>query len=130
MFLALIITVVLECFFSFIFFSKLPKRNVLLVVLAANLLTNPMLNFFIALNNAFFHIYSLNVLTLEIVVIIFEAFIYSKFLNRNFLEALAVSFILNLISVIVGLMVVSFVSTLFFTSFYEPKPFILEEFPY
>jgi hypothetical protein len=61
------------------------------------------------------------VLTLELVIILVEAFIYSKFLNIKFLEALAISFILNLISVVVSYMIFSFISVLFIARYHQPE---------
>lgn len=101
--LMLVITIILETLFVILFTTQNRKKTILIVI-AANILTNPLLNYFIFLNNTYeytsrgFPLVPIG----EVVVIIVEALIYRNYLRFSFKKAFLISFFANIISAIFG----------------------------
>jgi len=107
-----IITTVIECFLALILFFKIPHKKTLLVVISANLLTNPLANYLILLNTQYFHNPLTNIYTLELVVVVVEAFIISKYLHIKTIKALLASILMNTVSFFVGYIAFIIISSL------------------
>lgn len=107
-------TIFIESIVGFLLLRKYRIGNVLKVIIGANLITNPLVNFLIFLfyfisisqlgppNFLYFH-YSIIVLLLEVVVIIFESIIIYKYLGTSIKKAVVTSIIMNSASFILGL---------------------------
>jgi len=105
--IALSLTIVIECSVAFAF--GLRTINALLAVAAINLITNPILNFFITVAKSLnlFQINVFSLLPLELLVIFVEwrMLIYS--VNGTTKKMFIVSFVMNMCSFISGLIILS-----------------------
>jgi hypothetical protein len=111
------LTLLLEIILFYIIFKKSLTIGMLKIIIAANLLTNPALNYILELNNIYFRIGFINFFILEAIVIGIEALIYNKYLKFSFAKSVSISFILNIFSYIVGSMVLiafSYISKSYF----------------
>jgi hypothetical protein len=84
------------------FFTKTSLKKITLVVVAANLITNPLANYIIYLNMLNEFVVFPLFIPIEIAVVIFEAFLYKKYLDFSFMKALGVSIFINLGSIYIG----------------------------
>ena len=104
MVISLTITIVIEMLLAFILCYR--GRD-LLNILLANILTNPLLNSLIVTINYYYGIKARNIslYIFEVLVIITEGFIYWKYLKRKKVNAFLLSFILNIASYGLGLLI-------------------------
>ena len=122
---SLVLTIIIECFFALFMLDEFRKKKVLLTVIAANLLTNPPLVFLttFGINKLYALLYpsvlgvsrypnlysTLAVyILLEVLVIVVEAWIYSNYLGVKTKRAILISGVLNMLSVVFGLMFLIF----------------------
>lgn len=104
MVICLLCTIVIECGIALILgYRKKDLLNVLLV----NLLTNPVVSSVPVYFNYHYGLRSRNIvlLILEIITLIVEGFIYVKVLKRRKINGFLLSFILNLSSYLIGLLI-------------------------
>ena len=104
MIICLLCTIVIECGIALILgYRKKDLLNVLLV----NLLTNPVVSSVPVYFNYHYGLKSRNIvlLILEIITLIVEGFIYVKVLKRKKINGFILSFILNLSSYLIGLLI-------------------------
>jgi hypothetical protein len=100
--LALIVTIILECvvyFFSRGFWSN---KKGLLVIIGANLITNPIFNFILFIAPLIYRSNPWFIIILEVCVILVEAYIFKVYLKYTTSQAIKFSIIANLISWIMG----------------------------
>lgn len=104
LFLNLSMTIILELVLSV--FLRVKKKDLIYVVLV-NILTNPLLNTLSVFSFLKFHYQSfvITILVLEIVVVLIEGFIYKKVVEFKKINPFQLSFILNLFSFIIGLII-------------------------
>ncbi len=102
---ALILTILVELLIAYIIGYR--KREILALIFALNLLTNPLLNYFILLNSQMKLIeLSIQVIILlEIIVIITEFLLLSAVLKKEKTKLLILSILMNLASFLFGLLV-------------------------
>ena len=105
-FVCLIITVIIEVLLAFAF--KVRRRNLLVVVLA-QVVTNPIVvltsNLIYRNTNSIMG-FSASLAIAELITVFIEGIMYKHFFEKyNFLNPFLLSFILNLISFIVGIVV-------------------------
>lgn len=100
----LLITISVELFMAFILGYR--KRD-LLNVLLVNILTNPLLNSLVIYVNVYYGLRYRNIILyiLEIVVVFVEGLIYQKYLKKRIINGYVLSFILNLLSYVIGLII-------------------------
>lgn len=105
--LAFTITILFE-FIVFILIKKNDK-NSLLALFLINLITNPILNYFVMLNT-YFSLFSDKtfILTSEVIVFIVEAILLNFSLRIEIKKALLYSFLINVTSFGIGLIIFSF----------------------
>jgi hypothetical protein len=108
LFVPLILTVLIEIVVIFALDkdSFLNKKRYFLVVLAANLITNPTLNLLHLMFSSSYTLFSTYLPISELVVVIIEALLYFKFLNIRGTKALLLSFVANSISFLFGFLLV------------------------
>ena len=95
---ALIITIVIEVLVAYFFNFR--KKEQLLSVIGINFVTNPIANFLFQLKIIQFSIP--NVLLFEVLIVIVEALILAKVLNKQKREMLILSLTINLFSFLTG----------------------------
>ncbi len=100
--IALGLTILIEWGLSFIFIKNKKDKK---VVILAQVLTNPALNFLLLLNYNFFSLdQNLLLAILEILVVIIEAIVYKQyFSNKVKINSFLLSLILNATSFTIGL---------------------------
>lgn len=99
---SLIITLVVECLFAFLLgYRKKDLLNVLLV----NILTNPLVNSITIMINVYYGVRYRNIalLVLEILALVVEGMIYSKYLEKRKINGYLLSLILNASSYLIGI---------------------------
>ena len=104
MLISLICTIVIEITFAFMLgYRKKDLINVLLV----NILTNPLLNSVIVAINYYYGLEARNIslLILEILVVLVEGFVYSKYLTKKNINGYLLSLVLNIASYGLGLLI-------------------------
>lgn len=111
MIFALLMTIIIES--SFLYFLKEKDYKVYLIEVILNVVTNLSLNYFL-FKHTFdnYLIYIIVVIILEILVFLIEAFIYFIY-YKKMKRALLISFILNLSSFIIGL-IISFLQNIIY----------------
>lgn len=102
--LSLSLTILIEWGLSFIFLKNKKDRK---VVILAQIITNPTLNFVLLLNAYFFGAnYYLLLSILEIAIIIIEAIIYKNYLSKKVkVNPSLLSLLLNTASLSIGLLI-------------------------
>lgn len=103
--ISLIITIIFELLSSFIIGIR--KKKDYLNIILVNFLTNPLLNGIVLFVNIYYGILYRNIVLyiLEILVVIIEGLIYKKYLIFKKINPYLVSFILNISSYGLGLLV-------------------------
>ncbi|TYQ12846.1 UNVERIFIED_CONTAM: hypothetical protein Cloal_3882 [Acetivibrio alkalicellulosi] len=100
--IALILTVLIECFISFIFGYRL--RKYLLTITLINVITNPCLNLIILIINNLGYLNFIIVSILEFMVVLIEWKLLFYVLNKDSIKLLFLSIIINLFSFGLGLL--------------------------
>ena len=102
--ISLLCTLIIELSLSFIL--RYRKRD-LLNILLVNVLTNPLLNSSVIAINYFYGLKARNIslYIFEVLVILIEGFIYSKYLERKKINGYLLSLILNIASYVIGLLI-------------------------
>jgi len=104
-FIALLLAIVIEITVA-LFFGY--KRTIeLLVIILVNIMTSPLLNYFLSLNN-YINLVQMNLpmlVFLEIVVVLFEWLLLLFVFQKKPLSLLIMSFIMNLFSYLGGLII-------------------------
>lgn len=102
--LSLSLTILIEWGLSFIFLKNKKDRK---VIILAQIITNPTLNFVLLLNAYFFGVnYYLLLGILEISIIIIEAIIYKNYLSKKVkVNPSLLSLLLNTASLSIGLLI-------------------------
>jgi len=102
---SLLLTLVVEVPIVFLIlrvkYKNFHSENVILAGILASVLTLP---YFWFIAPAFIHDRTIYIIVGESMIVLIEAFIYYKLLKIKFTQALLVSFIANLASVLVGLL--------------------------
>ena len=104
MLICLVSTIIIEVSIAFILrYRGKDLINVLLV----NVLTNPLLNSSVIAINYFYGLKARNICLyiLEILVVLIEGFIYSKYLEKRKINGYLLSLILNIASYVIGLLI-------------------------
>lgn len=104
MLICLASTIIIEVSIAFILrYRGKDLINVLLV----NVLTNPLLNSSVIAINYFYGLKARNICLyiLEILVVLIEGFIYSKYLEKRKINGYLLSLILNIASYVIGLLI-------------------------
>ena len=104
MLICLACTIIIEVSIAFILrYRGKDLINVLLV----NILTNPLLNSSVIAINYFYGLKARNICLyiLEILVVLIEGFIYSKYLEKRKINGYLLSLILNIASYVIGLLI-------------------------
>ncbi len=101
----LLLTLIIELFIASIFSYK--SKFLLLGIILVNLITNPLLNYFLWLNTflGFFTITVISLVLLEILVVLIEWILLTLALRQNFKSLLFLSVVINFTSFIVGLII-------------------------
>jgi len=105
----LVLTILIESliwFFMRSFFEKKSFPYFFLLIVAVNLFTNPSLNFSLSLLDPFRQLFLLEIL-FEILVVFVEAFIFYIVYKKEFGRLFLISFILNIVSYGIGLILFS-----------------------
>lgn len=99
----LLLTLLIEISVALIFGYR--NKFVLLSIILVNLITNPLLNYILWLNNSvgFFYITVINLILFEIAVVIVEWLLLVFALRKNYKSLLLLSFTMNFVSFIMGL---------------------------
>lgn len=119
--LFLLITIILENLLVGFLVKGFSRKKILLVITAANLITNPLLNVTIMMNYLQIHSNFLNnIVIMELGVVIIETFIFSRNFKLNFLKGTGLSLLLNTFSFVAGYILLIFIVG--FLS-YLPTPF-------
>ena len=102
MVMCLIITLVIELFFAWLF--KVRKKKDFINVALANIITNPIVVItprFISFNYGFY-LYDICLIILEILTVIVEGFLYQRYLQYKKINPYLLSLLLNLLSYFIG----------------------------
>lgn len=99
--LPLVITILSELFIILLF--RVKKINIYITSLCINLITNLSLN--LALHHAGYDYYYIVLYILEVIVFIIEGIVY-YLLTKNFKRAMLLSFVCNLFSYLIGLLII------------------------
>lgn len=104
MIVSLLITIIIEVIIAYVL--KYRKKD-LLNVLLVNILTNPVLNSVTVYINVYYGLKIRNIALFffEIMVVLIEGMIYKKYLERKKINAYLLSFILNLASFTLGMII-------------------------
>ena len=104
MLICLVSTIIIEVSIAFILRYR---RKDLINVLLVNLLTNPLLNSSVIAINYFYGLKARNICLyiFEVLVVLIEGFIYSKYLERKKINGYLLSLILNIASYVIGLLI-------------------------
>lgn len=99
--IALGLTILIEWGLSFIFIKNKKDRK---VVILAQILTNPALNFLLLLNYNFFKLNDILLLVLlELLIVVIEGLVYKNYFNQKpKINPFLLSIILNAVSFLVG----------------------------
>lgn len=113
-----IITFVIELICSLIIFTRLPKTIIVKSVLAANLITFPLLNTFLYLTGLSGNVWNTSsiIMISEIVVILIEGLIYYQFVKASLLKSYINSLVCNTASYLLGSYVVFSIALFFYFS--------------
>ena len=98
-----------------LFFNKAKRRKWINTSFLCNFMTNPILNILLVILSIYITnqaLYFLTVILLEIIVIIFEAFIFYNVMGESFKKCLAVSLLVNMVSFILGLLLFKIINIL------------------
>ena len=103
--LALVLTIIIESAVAWLF--GLRSRRELLTIVLINVITNPLLNYLIAVNNSFSLISQTNILIwcLEVIVVFTEWRLLVWVLRQNSKKMLLLSFVMNACSYGAGLLI-------------------------
>lgn len=126
--ISLIITLLIENFFGIFLFAKQVKKKALMVITAANLLTNPLLSFYINVNTVWMSdsgssSYFTFLIVAELLVILVEAFIFRKYLKVKAVTALLISAFLNIVSAFLGLIIIITARVFLYQSVNDALPY-------
>lgn len=104
-FLALILTLLIELFVAYVLGFKTKKE--IISVIFANLITHPLLCYFLWMNSFIFiiPINYFSIIILEISVILLESILLFFALKQKYLNMLKLSFSINTVSFLVGLLI-------------------------
>ncbi len=105
---SLLITIIVEVIVSILL--KYRKKDIINIILV-NIITNPLLNSIIVYINVYYGLKVRNIALffLEIMVVLIEGMIYQKYLERKNINAYILSFILNLLSFTLGMIINNFI---------------------
>ncbi len=103
--ISLILTVAIELFISIVIGIR--KKNDIITIIAVNTLTNPIVVFIAGIINTFriILLYWTIVIIMEFIVIFIEGKIYEKILKFKRISGFKLSFVNNVISFIIGLII-------------------------
>lgn len=104
--IALLLTIVIEVIVA-IFFGYRKKLEIVAIIII-NLITNPLLNYLLFINNNYFgitHVNSVIILFLEIIVILVEWLLLRYILQKNPNKLFVLSLTMNFCSYIVGVLI-------------------------
>ena len=106
--LTLFLTIIIECFVSFLMGYR--NKLFLLVIILMNIITNPIFNYLILLNNQFNFLKDTLTITsfFEIFIVLIEGgILIYVFTDKDRKELLLFSLIINLVSFLLGLIIFS-----------------------
>jgi hypothetical protein len=101
---ALVLTVVLEVLIAILFNYR--KKSEISIIVLINIITNPLLNYLLAVNN-YFNWLSINIfilILLEIIVVMVEWLFLRYAIRKNSKKLFLLSVVMNATSFIVGLL--------------------------
>ena len=101
---ALVLTVVLEVLIAILFNYR--KKSEISIIVLINIITNPLLNYLLAVNN-YFNWLSVNIfilILLEIIVVMIEWLLLRYAIRKNPKKLFLLSLVMNATSFIVGLL--------------------------
>lgn len=102
---ALLLTIAIEVFIAILFGFR--NKNSILAVVFINLITNPILNYFLLINNYFSFVFinTINLLIFEIIIILVEWLLLILVLRQSPKKLLALSAVMNFCSYITGILI-------------------------
>ncbi|MFA6354198.1 MAG: hypothetical protein WCX12_00740 [Candidatus Paceibacterota bacterium] len=102
---ALLLTIAVEVLIAVILGFR--NKNSIVSVVCVNLITNPILNYFLWINNAysFIRVNITIVLFFEILIVFIELLLLTFALRQNVKKMLVLSIVMNLFSYIVGVLI-------------------------
>lgn len=103
-FLALVITIIIECIVAIVL--KHYKRSDLVSIVCINVVTNPLLNYLLWLNSDYqwFQLTWPIVILIEIIVVLVESGLLMFSLKKSLHESLLLSFVMNGVSYLAGIL--------------------------
>jgi hypothetical protein len=106
--LAFLLTVLVEISVAFLFGFK--NKKAILAVVFINLITNPMLNYFLIINNYFSFVFisAVTLLVLEVIIVLVEWLLLVFVLRQSFKKLLVLSIAMNFCSYFVGVLISKF----------------------
>ncbi len=104
----LLLTIIIECLLAFLL--KIKRKNDIINIIYVNCITNPILNYLMIVIDYFFskRIFNIILIFLELMVICFEYNFYKKNSSYKKVNPLLLSWILNLSSFTLGLIITNF----------------------
>ncbi len=103
--IALLLTIAIEVFIAILFGFR--NKNLILAVVFINLITNPILNYFLLINNYFSFVFinTIILLIFEIIIILVEWLLLIFVLQQSPKKLLALSAVTNFCSYITGILI-------------------------